>query len=174
MRHGFRSYLRDLESKLIQERLSGGPGALRRRTGQLARGWKVVVLGRDLQLVGVLFTNIPYARIHEFGGVIKPRKSRWLWIPSEKLRTPAGVFRGWDHVIWDAVFYRRSTRNPRNLVALQGMSGKARPRLIATLVPEVRIPATMGFRKLIRQGSPQLIAMLNEAVRFALDRAARG
>jgi len=39
----------------------------------------------------------PYGRIHEFGGTIKPRKAKFLWIPmvGPKTRGPSGKYRNW-------------------------------------------------------------------------------
>ncbi len=174
----FRTSLRRVETRLVREQLSGrqfgpgGAGGLARRTGTLARSWKVVVVGDGLDLTGVLFTNVPYAAIHEFGGTIRPRRGKWLWIPARTLLTPAGVFRGWEGVKWDSVFFRRSRRNARNLVALEDR-GASKPRHVATLAPEVTIPARMGLRELVKQDRPDRIVDLNRAIRFAMERSTR-
>lgn len=182
----FSRSLRHLEQRLVQERLSGDP--LRRRTGQLARGWFVIVVGDTLgSLVGMLATNVPYAAIHEFGGTIRPKRGRWLWIPAAALQTPAGVFRGWDGVPWDTVFFRRSKRNPANLVALAVtktyISGRITRRKgqrsvirgsqeimhVATLVAQVTIQGSLGLRDLARDDEPYRMALVNAAIRSALN-----
>ncbi len=168
--------LRILERRLVTERLSGSP--LRRRTGALARGWKRMVFIYDGEVVGKLMTNVPYAEIHEFGGTIRPKRGKWLWIPGKELLTPAGVFRGWDQVVWDAVFYRRSKKNPRNLVVLQPVKSHIRGKKkgqtvllhVATLVPEVTLPARMGLRDLAKAALPEIRTRMNAAIGAALSR----
>ena len=69
---------------------------LRRRTGNLARsveGRYEEVDGLPIIRVGVFRSPArEYAKIHEFGGVIKPKKARSLAVPvGSKAVTPAGV-----------------------------------------------------------------------------------
>jgi len=175
MGRGFKLYLRAFESRLVEERLSGDP--IRRRTGALARGWKVVVRGQGLHLVGILFTNVPYARIQEFGGTVRPKKGRWLWIPGQELLTRAGVFRGWDRVDWEGqhgdLWYRKSRRNPRNLVLLYRRGKRGKIRHIATLAKEVRIEGRMGLRELVLKDYDRRVRMLQAALERAAGRVAR-
>lgn len=169
----FKKYLAHLSARLVRERLSGNP--LRRRTGELAK-WQTQVTGkigrRQNTLSGTLTNRTPYARIQEHGGVIRPVKGQWLWIPSDALRTRAGVFRGWEQVDWDRVFYRRSSRNRANLVVLEEQDGGIRH--VATLAKSIRIPARMGLRKLVRADKPKRIEIFNVAIARATAKAQRG
>lgn len=130
----------------------GGDG-LRRRTGALARSFKSVVRGEGLRdLEAVAFSEgVPYAAIHEFGGVIKPKKARWLTIPLDYVKTKAGVPRYTAREIianpslgnLESTFFRVTKKG--NLV-LFGATGKDITPLFA-LKKEVRIEARMGFRE---------------------------
>jgi len=74
------------------DRFRGGD-ALSTRTGGLKRSLKHAVTGSglsDLKL-SMVAAGVNYARIQEFGGVIKPKTGRFLAIPTEQNKTSAGV-----------------------------------------------------------------------------------
>jgi hypothetical protein len=81
------------------EYLSGPfPHRLQPRTGRLRasmrRGDKdniFQVQRRGTTIQGTLGTNVVYARIHEFGGIIKPVKGQYLAIPTQLAKTPTGI-----------------------------------------------------------------------------------
>jgi len=82
---------------MVTQRLSGPTSAnsLSRRSGNLARsvGAEVRMVGpMTLRLVGFVRSTAPYARIHEYGGVIKPKKAKFLAIPLQKTRGGAASF----------------------------------------------------------------------------------
>ncbi len=88
--------------KGIQGRLRGplpGPGrrsnTLHRRTGALARSMRQNVGGRSLPSLNMRLSSagVPYARLHELGGVITPKRAKFLTIPMPDNMTPAGVTR---------------------------------------------------------------------------------
>jgi phage gpG-like protein len=69
-------------------RLSGNNG-LNRRSGDLARSFKTKIRGHGLKdLEAHFITHSKYARIHEYGGTIKPIKGKYLTIP---IRPPGGM-----------------------------------------------------------------------------------
>lgn len=79
--------------RMIKERLSGaGPASLARRTGQLARSLDAVVVSHPRAVVMTAFIGggVPYARIHEHGGVITPKKGKYLAIPLGPAKTRGG------------------------------------------------------------------------------------
>lgn len=196
LRIAFGKALAHLEDRVVTERLSGDP--LRKRTGALARGWFRIVDGDTIgTLVGLLATNVPYAAAHEFGAIIRPVRGKWLWIPGRKLLTPSGVFKGWDGVPWGAIFFRRSKRNPANLVALAATKTLIAPRRarrtnggwadgaasllrghqevehFATLAPQVMIPARLGLRETARSDEAFRVGLFNAAIRSALNSSTR-
>ena len=80
----------------IRLRLSGRPG-LNRITGQLIRSFKVGRSPRGVAINAVrawLATGSPYARIHEEGGVIRPKRAQALAIPIGAARTKGGATKG--------------------------------------------------------------------------------
>jgi phage gpG-like protein len=173
----FRTYLRHLQRRLTTERLTAGGGGegLNVRSGQLRRSFKVTVTGEFATLRGLLSTHVPYARIHEYGGEIVPKTARKLWIPSDLMRTPAGVFKGWEAIPWERVFYRKSKSNPANVNALLQLDvrgGGTAVRVIATLVDRVTIKPSLGLRALTKQDRPALGKVLHEALKRIVKEAA--
>ena len=75
-----------------KKRLTGRPG-LKRRTGSLARSFKTNVLELSGAMVLMVWTTSKYARIHEFGGIVTPKKSKYLAIPTNAALTKAGATR---------------------------------------------------------------------------------
>ncbi len=79
--------------ELITKNLRGRPG-LKRLSGNLARSIVTKTTGSgfgSLQLKIRIGVGLKYASIHETGGVIRPRNSRVLTIPTDSVKTPAGV-----------------------------------------------------------------------------------
>jgi len=79
--------------RFVASRLSGGSGALRRRTGSLARSFRFEVSGKGLDSQTRFATDAPYARLQEHGGKITAKKAKALAIPlmGSPAVTPAGV-----------------------------------------------------------------------------------
>ena len=83
-------------TRSTEDYLSGPrPKKLGRVTGQLAQSVNYVVRGNR----GVIGSTLPYARIHEQGGVIVPKKAKWLvfktadgWRTAMKVTIPARPF----------------------------------------------------------------------------------
>jgi len=95
----------------IKQRLSGRKGnvGLNRRTGNLKDSFlpRVVSKGKDLTTLRGFagFTKqVPYARIHELGGEIKPVNAKFLAIPLAAAKTPAGVARIKPREVTNSVF----------------------------------------------------------------------
>ncbi len=90
---GFAKYGLRFQRKYVDERLSGRVGGrgLKRRTARLANSAKPVQFGiaEKIDTLGVRFTlgggnvggGVDYARIHEFGGTIRPKRGEFLVIP---------------------------------------------------------------------------------------------
>ena len=76
-----------------------GQGRPLQDTGSLRDSITFKTAGSHTVSVG---TNKPYAALHNYGGVIRPKKSKWLWIPAAGTRklqrkygySPTGVLRG--------------------------------------------------------------------------------
>lgn len=73
----------------------GTPGNLKVRTGKLRRSIRTIITDKSVS-VG---TNVVYAPIHEYGGIIRPKnyqyltfKSQYGWIRAKKVTMPARPF----------------------------------------------------------------------------------
>jgi len=82
--------LRAFVGRLQRDRLSGQGVAT--RTGALKRSFGVSV-GGDLAsgIAGTVTTTSKYFAIQEFGGTIRPVQAKFLAIPLDAAKTPAGV-----------------------------------------------------------------------------------
>lgn len=127
------TYLADY---IARNKLSGQ--TMKRRTGNLAasirpgrREW----LGA--RLTGVVGSNLTYARIHEEGGVIRPRKAKYLTIPVGKALTAAGVVRK-PYRQWSGLELRPRKGKPGYVALKDGAP-------VWVLVKQVNIPARPYF-----------------------------
>ncbi len=79
--------MRRLDGRMQRERLRGRPG-LKRRSGRLAQSFAGEVSGDVLPRLKMRYgTNVKYARQHEFGATIRPRRSKYLTIPLDAAKT---------------------------------------------------------------------------------------
>ena len=90
---GLKSSANFLVKWIVTQRLSGRPG-LRRVTGALAQSIKSGAPENNQITVGT--RELPYARIHEYGGIIVPRVAKALkfkidnrWVVTQKVTIPA-------------------------------------------------------------------------------------
>ena len=75
------SGMRLFESNIIAKQMSGRKSArygLNRQTGNLARSWMISVRDPGMDKAVKLGTRTIYARIHQYGGTIRPRRAEWL------------------------------------------------------------------------------------------------
>lgn len=134
---------------------------LNRRTGELARGFQTKVGGTSLKnLFAEIVNNVKYAMIHEYGGIIRPVKAKWLTIPLPKNQTASGVMRksarrlfseGNAFIAKGVIFENRGKTK----------GGKDRkPVPMFALKKQVRIPARLGFRQAAGTAARKLYAKL--------------
>jgi hypothetical protein len=105
-----------------------------------------------------------YARIHETGGIIKPKKGRFLIIPTRRSRTAAGVSAGRSPRHHPEGFFVR--RGQRLFFAVK--SGRA-IRVLFTLKKRVRIPRRPVWAQARHETAPKI----RQRFRTAVDRALR-
>jgi|MGYP005650459667 phage gpG-like protein len=166
-RKAFKKHGRYYVSTMIRERLSGRPG-LKRRTGDLARSTNSITVGNDLRnltMIATIGRAKRYAAIHEFSGVIRPKRAKFLTVPLDSVRTASGVPRFKASEIDDTftislrgkLFIARSfksltvarsiLRRAKNLLTLGPPRKNGRITvLLFKLVPSVKIPARLGAR----------------------------
>lgn len=88
------SYLNDLRNDRLHGQRSGR--GLNRRTGNLANGWNSAVTDDSTSAELRVWISGPgarYAQLQEMGGTVRPTHFKYLWIPLDANKTPAGVAR---------------------------------------------------------------------------------
>lgn len=164
LRDALEKILRRFEREFVSTRLSGRPG-LQRRSGNLARSWVREVRGRRLKDLQARFaTRVKYAPIHEFGGIIRPVRAKFLAIPLSDSRVKGTADSPRDYP--DGFFLRSKGGN-----LLFGVSEGDRFVPLFVLKREVRIPARMGLLDLWEAKRAGITDQLNDAVRRALSRS---
>lgn len=128
---GLRQVVREVQTVALNGEV------LQRRSGALADSGRVEPVA-DGFLVRFGSDSVPYARIHEFGGVIYPKRARYLRIPL------ANGEQG-DFVV----------RNQRgNLVVMKRDAGGARP--VAVLAERVEMPRRPYLRPALERMLPKI------------------
>jgi phage gpG-like protein len=109
-------------------------------------------------------TNVIYARIHEFGGIITPKTAGALTIPFPGIKGKAKDYQN----TW---LYRRSGKNPVIMQRLSSPKGrKTSYRPLFTLVKSVRIPARPYIRPSFEETENLLVAGLEKAINESLNK----
>lgn len=146
---------------------AGRSGAgVQTRSGALGRSFGVEIRGTDLDSLIVLTrsSGVPYARIQEAGGIIRPRRSRYLAIPLGAAKTPSGVLRAPPRA-WADTFVRRIGGG--RLLIMQQRKGGAVPLFLLTRGP-VTLRPRLGFMSSFSDRENELLRAVNAAVRHAL------
>jgi hypothetical protein len=145
-----------------------GDNGLHRRTGALSRSIVPGPLssGRGGVTSSVLAgQKLPYARIQEFGGTIRPVHAQYLAIPLDAVKTAGGVARfgprdasqaGYDTFI-------------RNNIIFGKRDGEVTPLFL--LKKEVTIPARPYFWPTVNREAPGIIERVTVAISEAMRAA---
>lgn len=131
-------------------------------TGALARSWEIEIAVTSRGAQGGVRSPLPYARIHNQGGIITPKRGRYLAIPIG--RTPRGMQARHDPTPLAAWRSRAG-----NLILWSTGNGAPEPRYV--LKESVRIPATHYLDIAIRSAQDDAIRALEDAVSAALSGA---
>lgn len=92
VRAAFQSFGKSFITDLKSGRLRGNP--IKRRSGNLANGWNDAFIESGNEMEERVFITGPgaaYAKMQEYGGTVRPKKGRFLWIPIAGNVTPTGV-----------------------------------------------------------------------------------
>jgi len=160
MGRAFRQVGGEFIVKLTRERLSGaGIKSLARRTGALVGSFGRVVFGENIDSLTLsIYSDSKYAPIHEFGGTIVPRNTKYLAIPLGPAKTAAGVSR---------------YKSPRDVPGLKfgGLSRAGNPLLrtvdgvpMYVLVKSVTIPPRLSMFTTWEQEANNIAVVLNTAI----------
>lgn len=155
---------RRFEHRLKTDNLKGG--GVHRRSGFLSRGVQTKTSGtgvRDVEVSTYIF-GVPYARVQELGGVIRPRRKKWLTIPLDAAKTGSGVLRA-RAPFWEDTFFRRSKKG--NLILWQKKGDEIIPLFV--LKKQVRLKPKLGFMRLWKHMEPAWAREFNRAVDEALE-----
>lgn len=163
LRQALEKILRRFEREFVSTRLSGRPG-LNRKSGNLARSWVREVRGRKLADLQARFaTRVKYAPIHEFGGIIRPVKARFLAIPLDDARVRGIAASPRD---FPDGFFMRSKGGKLLFGINQGETFVP----LFVLKRSVKIPARMGLFDLWESRRADISDQLNKAVGRSLAR----
>lgn len=85
----FKSYALQLQSAMV---LATKGEQLKSRSGALSKNWVPEIGGFNLQTLFAQVSNsLPYVAIHQFGGTIEAKRSKYLTIPLKAMKTASGV-----------------------------------------------------------------------------------
>jgi len=115
-----------------------------------------------LSLAGVVYSNLVYAAIHEFGGTIEPKNAKWLTIPFEGVQGRAMAYQ-------DPFFARTLTGA---LVMFQ-KRGKDEAVPLFLLVKQVEIPARPWLNPALENNREAVVGIIGNAVKEALASVAQ-
>ena len=167
---------REWEGDMIERMRSGvtSGGGLRVRSGALRRSLGYRVTSRTQGGTGgiglrVFSAGVTYAPIQELGGVITPKRAKWLTIPLPPNMTPAGVTRlTAREVINKGGFFATSKKG--NLLIF---NRAGEPQFV--LKKKVRIPkGRLGFVKTWDRNEPSRFNRHRRALRLAIKDARGG
>lgn len=155
--------------KIHAEVLANTRTNLKRRTGALGKSLKAIVVGNNLEtLEGIVYSDIVYAPIHEYGGVITAKNAYrgvpggpYLNIPLPPNQTGAGVTRkSAKQVFDDGGFIYQSKRG--NWLVAQNKNGTLQNMFV--LKKQVTIEPRLGIRKAIDDETPHMMEGMQQAV----------
>lgn len=161
--------------KFRTERIASRSGAgnqpplarkLTSRSGFLRKSFKHQISGREgdaMSLRSDIFSDAPYAAIHEAGGTIVPRESSWLTIPLRAAKTASGVARGPAKSFSDTFFVEKE---PGKLLLMQRQDDEVVPLFV--LVKSVTIKPRLRFVASFRKSVADLSRRLDDAIGRAL------
>lgn len=157
--------------RALKDEVSSPKGVLKRRTGRLANSIGFQVnnhLGNWQTEIGSgvrTGNRVSYANILETGGIIKPKKSRYLAIPLTAALTKSGAPKKSSPMQWASTFVKRS--HAGNLIIFQSQSG-GRIVPLYVLKKSVRIPKKEYLSETVRKMREKVFQIINNEISDAL------
>lgn len=168
----FRALTIETERYLKEDILSSQ--VLNVRTGRLRSSISSVLLREGDNIHGIVGSGVrqgdrvPYANIHETGGTITPRVSKYLAIPLPPALTPAGVLkkkpREWQHT-----FVMRSNSGNLIIYQKQGKLGKGALVALFLLKKSVKIPARYYMTKTVDAMSDKALDIMSKSIERQIE-----
>lgn len=171
-RKAFTDLTLETEGQLKQS-LSGA--ILRVRSGRLRSSIGSIVIGQGKDLVGMVGSGIrqggrvSYANIHETGGTITPKNSKYLAIPLSAALTPAGVLKKKPRE-YNNTFVMKS-KNGNLIIAQKRGSRMSRIVALFVLKKKVEIPARHYMSRTAEEVSPRALEIMNRSIERGLAKA---
>jgi len=155
----FQVHGRSFENYMVSTRLRGRPG-LARRSGDLARSFRYTVMSKGNRPVLRVWTTSKYAAIHERGGTIVPKKSKYLAIPVGPSLQPTGASKySSPREIEGLIFMKK--RGGKPFLARMNRDGK--PIVYFLLRDKVVIMPRLGMAKSWKRVAPNIVPELRNA-----------
>jgi phage gpG-like protein len=118
-----------------------------------------------LAVTGVVGTNLKYAAIHEFGGTIEPKNTKWLTIPFEGVKGRARDYT-------DTFFQWQKGAEGQRLILFQKNAG-GKPTPLFVLVKKAEILARPYLNPALTENAELITQRINEALTRSLESVAR-
>jgi len=167
---GFRQAAVMVERKL-KTNVSGR--ILKRRTGHLAKSIQSkIILSEKNGISAVIGSGVrtnkrlPYANIHETGGVITPKNVRFLTIPLKENLTPAGTARFTARELFED--YPSDVFIRKGIIFLKKGKDKISPMFV--LKKSSRIPQRRYLSKTVGQMRKRVMSVFKGSVERSLSR----
>ena len=138
--------------------------ALNVRSGALARSFGALVTGVSFaDLRATVYTDSPYARLQEHGGTVRPKNAKALTIPMEAALTAgAGVTRGGARSFGFTETFIGHDKDGNAFIFRRLEGDDVEP--LFRLVPQVTVPARLGFFRTWEDDADERTKVLVDAV----------
>jgi hypothetical protein len=153
-------------SRMIKEHMSGptGPSSVSVRSGQLRRSLDGTVATwsgeKKMMLVMFFGGGVPYARIHEYGGTITPKRAKNLAVPVGAAKTRAGVARySGPTSIFAALKFILNKKTGKKLLV---RAGRGPLEVLFVLVPSITLPPRLNFGKTFAEEATKVVTAIKE------------
>lgn len=142
------------------------------RTNRLRGSISSRVIQTKDNIVGIVGSGVrqgdrvPYANIHETGGTIRPKNSRWLTIPLKAAKTKGGDLRGISARDFPNTFVRIHSAERGTIYQRQGNAVVA----LFLLRKKAVIPARRYMSRTLEQIQPKVMEILMAEIEKELKR----
>lgn len=167
MRRELNNLKHRVQARMVQQHMSGptGPSSVRARSGHLRQSLDGVVIEQPTRMSLTMYFGggTPYARIHEYGGTITPKKSANLAIPVGASLTRAGVSRySGPSAIWGALKFIVNKKTGKKLLIDASLPPGSPVKVMYVLVPSVTLPPRLNFGKTFKAEAESSINYLKQ------------
>jgi len=162
-------------ARMVKFASAGGRRNLRIRSGQLTKSLHYLVQ-RKANATSVSIGTIKrtealaYAGIHEFGGTIRPTRSKYLTIPLDRAKTPSGNPRFTAREAEQEFEETWFARSKKGRLMLWGMESDASVYPLFLLVKQVKIKPRPFVQPAFKEMQHRVRTDIRDVLQRALDR----